>query len=174
MKYNLINSWLIFSCFSYRAPITNRRDQSQSEYSCPPSYRSRSSSSRPVLDPNGTNGSIAADHSREHSLSLSESNGSVVNVVSILTNQVGEERSIENISIDNVKLVPETEIAPLRMLLKSDNLDTTKDGNLVTIVQTSSDQSPVIVTVSGSQMATNLNGNHSNEINTEMEILAHL
>ncbi|XP_044734067.1 putative uncharacterized protein DDB_G0277255 isoform X2 [Chrysoperla carnea] len=155
-------------------PITNRRDQSQSEYSCPPSYRSRSSSSRPVLDPNGTNGSIAADHSREHSLSLSESNGSVVNVVSILTNQVGEERSIENISIDNVKLVPETEIAPLRMLLKSDNLDTTKDGNLVTIVQTSSDQSPVIVTVSGSQMATNLNGNHSNEINTEMEILAHL
>lgn len=117
-----------------------------------------------MLDPNVTITGTNSDHSREHS--LSESNGSVVNVVSILTHN------------EHLKVLPESDITPLRMLLKSgDNLaDSTKcESNLVTIVQTSSD--PVIVTVSGSQMSTNFtnaNGSTTEVTTNEMEILAHL
>lgn len=112
-------------------------------------------------------------HSREQSLSLSESNqdGSVVNVVNILsTNE--EDITLDNITLDSLKLEPD-EINPLKMLLKgsSGELDGTKDGNLVTIVQTN-DQSPVIVTVSGSSHVDNCNA--VTEIPNEMEILAHL
>nr|CAI5839948.1 unnamed protein product [Callosobruchus analis] len=64
-----------------RAPLSSHRDAAQSEYSCPPSYRSQNSTNR-----QGTLQSSSVLHSREQSLSLSESNhgGSVVNVVNIL------------------------------------------------------------------------------------------
>lgn len=157
----------------YRAPLSSRRDAAQSEYSCPPSYRSRTSSNRQA-------GNDTVVHSREQSLTLSESNHdeSVVNVVNILTNQE-EEITLDNMALDSLKLAPDTDnLTPLRMLLKSssgsDLVDTsTKDGNLVTIVQ-KADQNPVIVTVSGSQMSTtNPEVGSSNHI-SEMEILAHL
>ncbi|CAH1996406.1 unnamed protein product [Acanthoscelides obtectus] len=64
-----------------RAPLSSHRDAAQSEYSCPPSYRSQNSTNR-----QGNLQSNSVLHSREQSLSLSESNhgGSVVNVVNIL------------------------------------------------------------------------------------------
>lgn len=71
---------------------------------------------------------------------------------------------------------PESEINPLKMMLKggsTSDLEGTKDGNLVTIVQTS-DQSPVIVTVSGSSNTDDTNNIQISEIQSEMQILAHL
>lgn len=114
-------------------------------------------------------------HSREHSLSLSESNngGSVVNVVNIL-GSTAEDVALDNITLDSLKMEPEGD-NPVKMLLKghSNDLEGSKDGNLVTIVQTS-DQSPVIVTVSGSSQIDNNTSVHIAEVSSEMEILAHL
>lgn len=158
--------------FIFRAPLSSRRDASQSEYSCPPSYRSQNSTNR-----QGTlqsNNSIL--HSREQSLSLSESNhgGSVVNVVNIL-GSTAEDIALDNITLDSLKMDPESDINPVKMLLKSSSSDFegSKDGNLVTIVQTS-DQNPVIVTVSGSSQIDNNSSVQITEIPSEMEILAHL
>ncbi|XP_060521930.1 putative uncharacterized protein DDB_G0282133 isoform X2 [Cylas formicarius] len=152
-----------------RAPLSSRRDATQSEYSCPPSYRSQNSSNRP-----GTlQGSIL--HSREHSLSVSDSNHgeSVVNVVNIL-GSAEEDIALDNITLDSLKMEPETDLNPLKMLLKGSqsDLEGSKDGNLVTIVQTS-DQNPVIVTVSGCSQDNN-SSVQITEIPSEMEILAHL
>lgn len=96
--------------------------------------------------------------------------------MNILTNQ-HEEIALDNLTLDSLKLAPDGD-SPLRMLLKSSQSDlvdnTTKDGNLVTIVQ-KADQNPVIVTVSGSQMSTtNPEVGSSNQIPSEIEILAHL
>ncbi|KAJ3645534.1 hypothetical protein Zmor_023182 [Zophobas morio] len=152
-----------------RAPLSSRRDAAQSEYSCPPSYRSQTSTNRPGTLQN------SVLHSREQSLSLSESNHeeSVVNVVNIL-GSTEEDMALDNITLDSLKMEPESDINPLKMLLKgsSSDLEGSKDGNLVTIVQTS-DQSPVIVTVSGSSQ---IEGStmQITEIPSEMEILAHL
>lgn len=114
-------------------------------------------------------------HSREHSLSLSESNhgGSVVNVVNIL-GSTAEDVALDNITLDSLKMEPEGD-NPVKMLLNgnSGELEGTKDGNLVTIVQTS-DQSPVIVTVSGSSQIDNNSSVHIGDVSSEMEILAHL
>ncbi|KAJ9580190.1 hypothetical protein L9F63_004133, partial [Diploptera punctata] len=126
------------------APLGVRRDMAQSDYSRPPSYRSRTSSNRPTLDPNG-NTSSTNEHSRDPSLSLSES-GAVVNVISVMPDP-------EPLKL--ASLPSETDM-PLRM----------KEGNLVTIVQT--DSSPVIVTVSGSTSTA------PQPPDTEVEILAHL
>lgn len=115
-------------------------------------------------------------HSREQSLSLSESNhgGSIVNGVSILNN-ADEDIALDNITIDSLKMAPESEINPVKMLLKGScsDLENSKEGNLVTIVQTS-DQSPVIVTVSGCSQADSGSTVQITEIPSEMEILAHL
>ncbi|KAL1494472.1 hypothetical protein ABEB36_010068 [Hypothenemus hampei] len=155
-----------------RAPLSSRREVNQSEYSCPPSYRSQNSSNRPGTL---TNGSIL--HSRDPSLTMSDSNQeSVVNVVNILGGPE-EDIALDNITLDSLKMDPEVPdpINPLRMLLKGsqNELDGTKDGNLVTIVQTS-DQNPVIVTVSGSSTQDNNSTVQIREIPSEMEILAHL
>lgn len=82
---------------------------------------------------------------------------------------IHEDMNLDNITLDSLKLEPESDINPLKMLLKggSGELEGSKDGNLVTIVQTN-DQSPVIVTVSGSSQI------ERGEICSEMEILAHL
>lgn len=123
----------------------------------------------------GTLQSNSVLHSREHSLSLSESNngGSVVNVVNIL-GSTAEDVALDNITLDSLKMEPESD-NPVKMLLKSNSsdLEGSKDGNLVTIVQTS-DQSPVIVTVSGSSQIDNNSSVHIVEVPSEMEILAHL
>ncbi|KAB0793698.1 hypothetical protein PPYR_13318 [Photinus pyralis] len=155
-----------------RAPLSSRRDPSQSEYSFPPSYRSQTGSTRPAAIDFQTNVII---HSREHSLSLSESNqgGSVLNGGTILTNN-DEDIALDNITVDSFKMAPESEINPVKMLLKSGSeLDNSKEGNLVTIVQTS-DQNPIIVTVSGCSQANTGSSVQITEIPTEMEILAHL
>lgn len=99
----------------------------------------------------------------------------MVNVVNIL-GSTEEDIALDNITLDSLKLDPENDINPLKMLLKgsTSDLEGSKDGNLVTIVQTS-DQSPVIVTVSGSsQLENNTNSVQITEIPSEMEILAHL
>lgn len=158
--------------YCFRAPLSSRRDATQSEYSCPPSYRSQTSSTRPP-----TLQSNAALHSREQSISLSDSNhaDSVVNVVSIF-NSTEEDIALDNLTIDSLKMEPEADLNPVvKMALKGSTSDLagSKDGNLVTIVQTN-DQSPVIVTVSGSSHADNRNSIQITEMPTEMEILAHL
>lgn len=151
--------------------MSSRRDASQSEYSCPPSYRSQNSVNR-----QGTLQSNSVLHSREQSLSLSESNhgGSVVNVVNIL-GSTAEDIALDNITLDSLKMEPESDINPVKMLLNtnSSDLEGSKDGNLVTIVQTS-EHSPVIVTVSGSSQIDNNSSVRITEIPSEMEILAHL
>ncbi|GJQ72201.1 hypothetical protein Trydic_g3292 [Trypoxylus dichotomus] len=152
-----------------RAPLTSRRD-AQSEYSCPPSYRSQTSSTRPA----NTLPTASVLHSREQSLSLSESNhdGSV----NVVLNNNDEDIALDNITLDSLKMEPESEINPLKMMLKggsTTDLEGSKDGNLVTIVQTS-DQSPVIVTVSGSSNTEDSNNVQISEIQSEMQILAHL
>lgn len=123
----------------------------------------------------GTFQSNSVLHSREHSLSLSESNNgsSVVNVVNIL-GSTAEDVALDNITLDSLKMEPEGD-NPVKMALKgnSNDLEGSKDGNLVTIVQTS-DQSPVIVTVSGSSQSDNNSSVHIVEVSSEMEILAHL
>lgn len=115
-------------------------------------------------------------------MSISESNhgGSVINVVNIINN--GEDDiALDNITIDSLKLEPESDVNQFKMLLKGGNnnnnsneIETSKDGNLVTIVQTN-EQHPVIVTVSGSSQS-DVVGSSTQiaEIPTEMEILAHL
>lgn len=179
LLYDRYNS-CIFFCIS-RAPLSNRRDTAQSEYSCPPSYRSQTSSTRPATISLQNNSII---HSREHSLSISESNhgGSVINVVNIINN--GEEDiALDNITIDSLKLEPESDVNQFKMLLKSGNnnnndnntneIETNKNDNLVTIVQTN-EQHPVIVTVSGSSQSEVVGSSNQIDIPTEMEILAHL
>ncbi|XP_046991824.1 uncharacterized protein LOC124596640 [Schistocerca americana] len=146
---------------TFRAPLGLRREAaSAADYSRPPSYRSRTSSTRPTLDPGGGGGGGGGggslvgggggalghvDHSRDPSLSLSE-------------------------SADSGKL---------RFVLDPAAPGGKDLANLVTIVQT--DDSPVIVTVSGSTpivtgSSPSGQGGHSggSGINTEMEILAHL
>ncbi|ENN71223.1 hypothetical protein YQE_12151, partial [Dendroctonus ponderosae] len=153
-----------------RAPLSSRREVNHSEYSCPPSYRSQNSSNRPGTL---TNGSIL--HSRDPS-SISDSNQeSVVNVVNIL-GSTEEDIALDNLTLDSLKMEPEaTDINPLKMLLKGGqgDLEGSKDGNLVTIVQTN-DQNPVIVTVSGCSAQDNNSTIQITEIPSEMEILAHL
>lgn len=107
-------------------------------------------------------------------MSLSESNhdGSV----NVVLNNNDEDIALDNITLDSLKMEPESEINPLKMMLKggsTSDLEGTKDGNLVTIVQTS-DQSPVIVTVSGSSNTDDTNNIQISEIQSEMQILAHL
>ncbi|KAJ4443838.1 hypothetical protein ANN_05625 [Periplaneta americana] len=101
----------------------------------------------------------------------------VVNVISVM----GSEPE----PLDTVKLagLPADQDVPLRMMLNKSGCHSSamesegKDGNLVTIVQTGDDSSPVIVTVSGS---TTVGGSTSQQpggngiVDTEMEILAHL
>lgn len=107
---------------------------------------------------------------------MSESNhgDSVVNVVNIF-NGTDEDIALDNLTIDSLKMEAESEINPLKLSLKgsSNDISGSKDGNLVTIVQTS-DQSPVIVTVSGSSHVDARNSIQITDIPTEMEILAHL
>lgn len=177
MAFNLFKFTYLLLCLS-RAPLSNRRDATQSEYSCPPSYRSQTSSTRPATISLQNNSII---HSREHSLSISESNhgGSVINVVNIINN--GEDDiALDNITIDSLKLEPENDVNQFKMLLKSGNnhnnsseIETNKDGNLVTIVQTN-EQHPVIVTVSGSSQTDVVGSSNQIDIPNEMEILAHL
>ncbi|CAG9857012.1 unnamed protein product [Phyllotreta striolata] len=171
-----------------RVPMSCRREAAQSEYSCPPSYRSQST--RP-----GTVQSNSALHSREQSLSLSESNHgeSMVNVVNILTGGGvgggvgGDDLALDNITLDSLKMEPEHEHElhhhhrPVKVLLKGggggaggDFADGGgKEGNLVTIVQTG-DRSPVIVTVSGHSQIDSNSTVQITEVPTEIEILAHL
>ena len=152
-----------------------RRDQPQSDYSRPPSYRSRTSSTRPTLDPNGNTGCSTAEHSRDPSLSLSESGGGsgVVNVISVVGGGVSEPEPLPDIKLTGLSAEQDV---PLRMMTNKGTCHSSgKDGNLVTIVQTGGDSSPVIVTVSGSTV-----GGSTSElptagiVDTEMEILAHL
>lgn len=99
----------------------------------------------------------------------------VVNVVNIL-GSTEEDIALDNITLDSLKMEPEpADINPLKMLLKGSQseLEGSKDGNLVTIVQTS-DQNPVIVTVSGCSAQDNNSTVQITEIPSEMEILAHL
>jgi len=156
-----------------------RRDQPQSDYSRPPSYRSRTSSTRPTLDPNGNTGISTAEHSRDPSLSLSESCGGsgIVNVISVMGSGVPEPEPLDNIKL--TALSADQDI-PLRMMTNkgtchSGTNSDGKDGNLVTIVQTGDDSSPVIVTVSGSTVGGSTSQLPATGfVDTEMEILAHL
>lgn len=182
-------SWKIVdkSIFVFRAPLSNRRDAALSEYSCPPSYRSQNSTANrqhnnhPLVHHHHHNHSSVL-HSREQSLSISETNSGegVVNVVNILGSAVDDDIALDNITLDSLKMEPDTNDInhTIRMLPKDsttiDELEGTKDGNLVTIVQTS-DQSPVIVTVSGSSHIDSPNNTvQVTDIPSEMEILAHL
>jgi hypothetical protein len=89
--------------------------------------------------------------------------------------------------LDSIKLVglPADQDVPLRMMLNKGSchgsgnvsgIDSdAKDGNLVTIVQTGDNSSPVIVTVSGSMVGGSTSQQPATGIvDTEMEILAHL
>lgn len=153
-----------------RAPIgCNRREltqhyhtPSQSEYSRPPSYRSRTSSTRPSCNPD-PNPSIGT-HSRDPSQLSGSDPGlgsSAVNVITVM----GHERTEDTDAI--IKMAPEeSTLSPLTLVSKSG-----KDANLVTIVQTATESSgPVIVTIS----STDNDGTTSQCRDTEMEILAHL
>jgi len=156
-----------------------RRDQPQSDYSRPPSYRSRTSSTRPTLDPNGNTGCSTAEHSRDPSLSLSESGGGsgIVNVISVVGGGVPEPEPLDNIKLTGLSADQDV---PLRMMTNKGSCHSGmnsdgKDGNLVTIVQTGDDSSPVIVTVSGSTVGGSTSQLPATGIvDTEMEILAHL
>jgi hypothetical protein len=89
---------------------------------------------------------------------------------------------------DGFKLVglPAEQDVPLRTMLNKGSCHVSgnvsgidsdaKDGNLVTIVQTGDDSSPVIVTVSGSVVggSTSQQPATTGIVDTEMEILAHL
>ncbi|GFG33176.1 hypothetical protein Cfor_01137, partial [Coptotermes formosanus] len=162
-----------------RAPLGVRRDQPQSDYSRPPSYRSRTSSTRPTLDPNGNTGCSTAEHSRDPSLSLSESGGGsgIVNIISVVGSGVPEPEPLDNIKLTGL---PADQDVPLRMMTSKGSCRSSmngdgKDGNLVTIVQTGDDSSPVIVTVSGSTVGGSTSQLPATGIvDTEMEILAHL
>ncbi|CAG9817820.1 unnamed protein product [Phaedon cochleariae] len=152
-----------------RVPLSNRRDTCQSEYSCPPSYRSQNSMNR-----QGTAQSNSVLHSREHSLSISESDhgGSIVNIVNILGTAC---ENGDTITLDSFKMEPDHDSNPVKMFLTGNNsdLEGSKSGNLVTIVQTN-DRTPVIVTVSGNSQIGSSNSVQITEIPSEIEILAHL
>ncbi|XP_021919950.1 uncharacterized protein LOC110829971 [Zootermopsis nevadensis] len=167
-----------------RAPLGVRRDQPQSEYSRPPSYRSRTSSTRPTLDPNGNTGSSTAEHSRDPSLSLSESGGGsgIVNVISVMGSGVSEPEPLDGVKLAGL---PSDQDVPLRLVLNKGSCRSggnvsgydseAKDRNLVTIVHTGDDSSPVIVTVSGSVVGGSTSQQPATGVgDTEMEILAHL
>ncbi|RZF46234.1 hypothetical protein LSTR_LSTR010896 [Laodelphax striatellus] len=156
-----------------RAPIvTNRRDlihyqmaasQQSSDYSRPPSYRSRTSCSR--SEPRGgggPGGDSLSSHSRDPSqLSMTSDAGGVTAPPTVITVMGGHHEEAEPI----IKLAPGDEGSLSPIAPKDDS----KDGNLVTIVQTSSQSTgPVIVTISGNAD----DGQCSRD--TEMEILAHL
>jgi hypothetical protein len=101
----------------------------------------------------------------------------MVNVISVMGNGVPEPEPLDSIKLAGL---PADQDVPLRMVLNKSSCHSSgnvssmdsdgKDGNLVTIVQTGDDSSPVIVTVSGTtsqQPSTGI-------VDTEMEILAHL
>lgn len=100
-----------------------------------------------------------------------------MNVISVMGS--GE---LEPEHLDTIKLagLPADQDVPLRMMVNKgnchNNMDSNgKDGNLVTIVQTGNDSSPVIVTVSGSTVGGSTSQQPATSIvDTEMEILAHL
>lgn len=80
---------------------------------------------------------------------------------------------IQNIALepyDDVKYDDGPEMEPPIGDTKEEQVPENKEGNLVTIVQTGPDTSPVIVTVSGSMPEDRTNQTHSSEI----DILAHL
>ena len=94
-------------------------------------------------------------------------------MVNILTS-TDDEIALDNITLDSLKMEPENDMNPLKLLLKGSNdLEGSKDGNLVTIVQTS-DQNPVIVTVSGSSTTEQCSEMQLSDVQSEMQILAHL
>jgi hypothetical protein len=101
----------------------------------------------------------------------------MVNVLSVMGSGVPEPGPLDTIKLAGL---PADQDVPLRMMLNKgschNNMDSEgKDANLVTIVQTGSDSSPVIVTVSGSTIGGSTSQQPSTAIvDTEMEILAHL
>jgi hypothetical protein len=101
----------------------------------------------------------------------------VVNVISVVGGGVSEPEPLPDIKLTGLSAEQDV---PLRMMTNKGTCHSSmnsngKDGNLVTIVQTGGDSSPVIVTVSGSTV-----GGSTSElptagiVDTEMEILAHL
>lgn len=130
-----------------------------SEYSLPPSYRSRHA---PVRTAPSVGDSVSDLASVEHENYII--NDTRISTVTDISNELA--------NMDAIKRDPE-DISPLKMLLKNnetiENHDELKDGNLVTIVQTGEESGPVIVTVSGCSTV-----EHENGSQTEMDILAHL
>ncbi|CAG0879840.1 unnamed protein product [Darwinula stevensoni] len=147
----------------------------ESDLSRPPSYRSRSSSVNPR--PNGDLGTGPSDpghhHSRDPSLSLS-----LLSHESLFGNPQqsppsGNVVSIRSICEDEAKLVP----GPVGDL--DANGRKCKDGNLVTIVQTTDSsqvigQESVIVTVSGSHQPLSPCQSSPGHTWGEVQVLAHL
>ncbi|KAE8737539.1 hypothetical protein FOCC_FOCC016997 [Frankliniella occidentalis] len=143
-----------------RAPLGCRREVAASEYSRPPSYRSRSSSTRPSLEPGGGGsgglaGSLAGAlagalgaaglHSRTGSVatehSLSDAGTCPPQPVSVISVGGGDSVKCDPDSVQEVFAITGGDPASstLQMMLrKSDRGSPTKDTNLVTIVQTSS------------------------------------
>ncbi|KAJ1526739.1 hypothetical protein ONE63_008318 [Megalurothrips usitatus] len=150
-----------------RAPLGCRREVAASEYSRPPSYRSRSSSTRPSLEPGGGHGggstglagSLAGSlagalagalgaaglHSRtgsvatDHSMSDAGTCPPAHQPVSVIS--VGGGALTLSTSLLQVFTMTGNDPASsaLQMMLrKSEDGSPTKDANLVTIVQTSS------------------------------------
>jgi hypothetical protein len=101
----------------------------------------------------------------------------VVNVLSVMGSGMPETEPLDTIKLSGL---PADQDIPLRMMLNKANCHSSvdsdgKDGNLVTIVQTGNDSSPVIVTVSGSTVGGSTSQLPATGIvDTEMEILAHL
>ncbi|KAK3930458.1 Mediator of RNA polymerase II transcription subunit 16 [Frankliniella fusca] len=141
-----------------RAPLGCRREVAASEYSRPPSYRSRSSSTRPSLEPGGGGsgglaGSLAgALAGALGAAGLHSRTGSVATEHSLSDAGTCPPQPVSVISVggDSVKCDPDAvqEVfaitggdpasSTLQMMLrKSDGGSPTKDTNLVTIVQTS-------------------------------------
>lgn len=152
-----------------RAPLGCRREVAASEYSRPPSYRSRSSSTRPSLEPGGggtgglasglagslagalagalgaaglhsRTGSVATDHS------LSDAGTCPPQPVSVISVGGGDNVKRDPDSVQEVFTMTGSDPAgsTLQMMLrKSDRGSPTKDANLVTIVQTSSTGNPL-------------------------------
>ncbi|XP_072161759.1 uncharacterized protein [Bemisia tabaci] len=165
-----------------RPPINCRRDPichpPNLDYSRPPSYRSRTSSTRPScnLDPTGDiGGSISTTHSRNPSqLSISDAGGNTVNVITVIGTRSASDTDSENI----IKMVPDESAlsGPLSIVSskKESDADIVKDApsNIVTIVQSAPETNgSVIVTVTGTTTDTTTS---SHTCDTEMQILAHL
>jgi hypothetical protein len=100
-----------------------------------------------------------------------------VNVISVVGGGVPEPEPLDNIKLMGLSADQDV---PVRMMTNKGSCHSgtnsdSKDGNLVTIVQTGDNTSPVIVTVSGSTV-----GGSTSQlpvtgiVDTEMEILAHL